>query len=65
MSDQEWYTQEEIAQLLGVELKKLYPRVNALRNAKVINWKINPNDQRSILIHKDSIDTLKDAMLAN
>ncbi len=63
MADQEWYTQAEIAQMLSVELNKLYPRVNALKNAGVIKWKTNPDDQRSILIHRDSIDAIKRAML--
>ena len=63
MADQEWYTQAEIAQMLGVELTKLYPRVNALKNAGVIKWRTNPDDHRSILIHRDSLDAIRKAML--
>jgi DNA-binding MarR family transcriptional regulator len=63
MTQKEWLTQREIAEMLGVELDKLYPRVNALKNAGVIKWKQNPDDQRSILIHVSSIEAIKKAML--
>jgi hypothetical protein len=53
----------EIAQMLGVEATKRYPRVNALKNAGVIKWRVNPEDQRAILIHRDSIDAIKKAMM--
>jgi DNA-binding MarR family transcriptional regulator len=58
----EWYTQAEIAEMLGVELRKLYPRVNALRSGGFIQWKVDPSDQRSILIHVSSIDAIRKAM---
>lgn len=64
MPEQDWYTQEEIANMLGVDIKKLYPRVNTLKNAGIIKWKTNPDDQRSILIEKNSLDAIKRAMLA-
>ncbi len=64
-TNKEWLTQSEIAEILGVELRKLYPRVNALRSGGFITWKIDPNDQRSVLIHRDSLDAIKRAMRLN
>ena len=53
--NKEWYTQKEIADQLGIPVRSLYGKINTLRTAGVIQWKEDPNDQRAILVHRDSI----------
>lgn len=60
--DKEWYTQKEVAAMLNIPVRRLYSKVNTLRNAGAIQWKENPDDQRAILIHKNSISVLTAAM---
>jgi len=58
----EWYSQREIADKLGIPVRKLYGKVNALRTAGAIRWIEDPTDQRAILIHEDSIDLIAKAV---
>lgn len=62
MPDTKWLTQKEIAEMLGVPLSKLYPRVSALRKAGVIETRQDPDDDRLILISSDSLDVIRKAV---
>lgn len=58
----EWLTQKEIADMLGVDVRKLYPKVNALRRVGVIQTKPDPDDERAILVHASAIEAIKKAL---
>jgi len=62
MADDKWLTQKEIAEMLDIPLSKLYPRVSALRKAGVIQTRPDPDDDRLILISRDSLDVIRRAV---
>ncbi len=62
MAEDKWLTQKEIAEMLDVPLSKLYPRVSALRKAGVIETRPDPDDDRLILISRDSLDVIRRAV---
>ena len=61
-AQKEWLTQKEIADMLGVALSKLYPRISGLRRAGVIETKNDPADDRVVLINVKSLDVIRRAM---
>jgi DNA-binding MarR family transcriptional regulator len=65
MPDKEWYTQQEIAEMLGVTLDRVRSAVTVLDNAKIIRTARDPKDRRYIVVHTDSIDKLKQAILGD
>jgi DNA-binding MarR family transcriptional regulator len=62
VAEEKWLTQKEIAEMLDVPLSKLYPRVSALRKAGVIETRPDPDDDRLILISRDSLDVIRRAV---
>jgi DNA-binding MarR family transcriptional regulator len=62
MPEKEWYTQREIAEMLGIEVRKLYPVVMTLRRAGTIATTPDPRDERAILIHRDGIEIVRRAL---
>lgn len=58
----EWLTQEEVANDIGVDIDKVRALVNALARAGVVKTQRNPKDQRYILIHKDSVPVIQNAL---
>ncbi|MBA2679031.1 MAG: hypothetical protein H0U76_11630 [Ktedonobacteraceae bacterium] len=58
----EWLTQEEVANDMGVDVDKVRALVNALSRAGVVKTQRNPLDQRYVLIHKDSVSTIRNAL---
>jgi DNA-binding MarR family transcriptional regulator len=65
MPDKEWYTQQEIAEMLGVALERVRATVTALDNAKIIKTARDPKDRRYIVVSAGSLDTLKQAILGD
>jgi DNA-binding MarR family transcriptional regulator len=61
-SQKEWLSQKEIAEMLGVNVRKLYPKVSILRHAGVIQTLPDPHDDRAILVHSSALDSLKRAL---
>jgi DNA-binding MarR family transcriptional regulator len=59
MAEAKWLTQKEIAEMLDVPLSKLYPRISALRKAGVIVTRPDPDDDRQILVSRDSLDIIR------
>ncbi len=62
MLDKEWYTQREIAGLLNYDIRRLYPIVAALRRIGAIQTTVDPEDERIMLIHRDSRDAIRKAL---
>ncbi|MBA3822796.1 MAG: hypothetical protein H0X24_02685 [Ktedonobacterales bacterium] len=62
MPDKEWYTQKEIADMLGVDIKKVWPAVATLRRTGVIRTAEDPQDERVMLVHASAIDAIKRAL---
>jgi DNA-binding MarR family transcriptional regulator len=65
MADKEWYTQQEIADITGVNLDKVRAAVAALDNAGAIRTSRDPNDRRYIIVHESSLETVKRAVLGS
>ncbi|MBA2676832.1 MAG: hypothetical protein H0U76_00300 [Ktedonobacteraceae bacterium] len=63
--NKEWYTQKEIAEQMEISVRKIYGKVSALRTSGVLKWKEDPSDQRAILIHRDSVETIVNAVKGN
>ncbi|MBA3822387.1 MAG: hypothetical protein H0X24_00625 [Ktedonobacterales bacterium] len=62
MADQEWYTIQELADLLNVSYTKVRNAVATLINIKAVTNRENPQDNRIIQVHKDSLSKVKDAV---
>lgn len=62
MPDKEWFTQREIAEMLGIGVRKLYPIVMTLRRAGTIATTPDPRDERAVLIHRDGIEIIRRAL---
>jgi len=63
MVDKEWYTQQEIADMLGVALDKVRSAVTTLENTGAIRTSRDPKDRRYIIVHTGSLETVKKALL--
>jgi DNA-binding MarR family transcriptional regulator len=59
MADKDWLTQEEIANQIGAPVDKIRAIVSALSGAGVIKTQRNPLDKRYVLVHKDSVETIR------
>jgi DNA-binding MarR family transcriptional regulator len=64
MPNNGWYTQRELADLFQVNIQRLYVVVTTLKNAGLIHTTTNPRDARQILIHEDSVETIRRALFA-
>lgn len=60
----DWLTQQEIATMTGKDIREVREAVRNLRRAGVIQTTISPTDERVILVHRSSLDTLKAALRA-
>ncbi len=60
----DWLTQQEIAKMTGKDIREVREAVRNLRRAGVIQTTISPQDERVVLVHKSSLDTLKAALRA-
>lgn len=60
----DWLTQQEIATMTGKDIREVREAVRNLRRAGVIQTTISPQDERVILVHRSSLDTLKAALRA-
>jgi DNA-binding MarR family transcriptional regulator len=54
-----WLTQQKIAEDLQIELNKVRQIVATLSRAGVIKTVRDPRDTRYILVHKDSVPTIR------
>jgi DNA-binding MarR family transcriptional regulator len=65
MSDTtDWLTQQEIADLTGKTIREVREAVRNLRRAGVIQTTVSLDDERVILVHKGSLDTVRAALRA-
>jgi len=62
--DTDWLTQQEIATMTGKDIREVREAVRNLRRAGVIQTTVSPEDERLILVHKDSLPIVKSALRA-
>lgn len=62
--DTDWLTQQEIATMTGKDIREVREAVRNLRRAGVIQTTVSPQDERLILVHKDSLAVVKSALRA-
>lgn len=62
---EEWYTLREIAALWGIDVQRIYPAVLTLRRIGAIRLLEDPADERTKLVHADSIPTIAKALRYN
>jgi DNA-binding MarR family transcriptional regulator len=62
--DTDWLTQQEIATMTGKDIREVREAVRNLRRAGVIQTTVSPEDERVILVHKDSLPVVKSALRA-
>ena len=62
--DTDWLTQQEIATMTGKEIREVREAVRNLRRAGVIQTTVSPEDERVILVHRDSLPVVKSALRA-
>ena len=60
----DWLTQQEIAAMTGKDIREVREAVRNLRRAGVIQTTVSPEDERLILVHKDSLPVVKSALRA-
>ena len=53
--EQIWYHVREIAEIMGIPVRLLYPKIHPLRIVNAITTMSDPADDRAILIHRDSL----------
>ena len=63
-NDTDWLTQQEIATMTGKDIREVREAVRNLRRAGVIQTTVSPEDERVILVHKDSLPVVKSALRA-
>ncbi len=64
-ANDEWLTQEQVAQEIGVPVERVRPVVSALAGIKRIRTMRNIRDRRFLLVHRDEIPTIKQAILSD
>ena len=62
MAEQEWYTIQEIADFLAISYSKVRNAVAILTNIKAITSRENPQDNRIVQVHKDSLEKVREAV---
>jgi hypothetical protein len=60
--NEEWVTQEQVAQMIGVPVERVRPVVSALAGINQIRTMRNVRDRRFLLVHKDSIPIIRQAI---
>lgn len=60
----DWLTQQEIAAMTGKDIREVREAVRNLRRAGVIQTTISPEDERVVLVHQNSLATVKAALRA-
>lgn len=63
-NDTDWLTQQEIATMTSKDIRAVREAVRNLRRAGVIQTTVSPEDERLILVHKDSLPVVKSALRA-
>jgi DNA-binding MarR family transcriptional regulator len=62
MPDKEWYTQQEIADMIGVGLDRVRTTVSTLSKAGVVKTQRDPRDSRYVLVHTSGIQVIKQTL---
>ena len=62
MKDDQWLTQEEVAGELGVSLAKVRPVIAAFSRVGSIVTRMDPQDNRYLLVRKDALELLSRAL---
>ena len=57
----DWYTIQELAEMLGVSYSKLRGEISALANVGVITTRPKPGDNKTQEISKESLPTIRKA----
>lgn len=65
MAGKEWLSYQEVADMLNVEMSRLYAAVSLLRRVGSVRTMQNPNNMRETLIHSSGIDAIKQALRVN
>jgi DNA-binding MarR family transcriptional regulator len=65
MADEEWITQEDIANQIGAPVDRVRAIVATLSSAGVIKTQRNPLDRRYVLVHRDSIERIKQTIFGS
>ena len=65
MAEQEWYTIQELADLLAISYSKVRNAVAILTNIKAITSRENPQDNRIVQVHKDSLEKVREAVFGS
>jgi len=63
MTDQEWYTLDELKDMFGVPYSRIQRAVQVLAKVDQIRTRDRPGDNRVLEVHKDSIDLVRRAAL--
>lgn len=62
---QEWYSLQELATAWNVDRKRVQNTVAVLRRGGFISTRRNPQDEREVQVHRDSVESVKNAILAD
>lgn len=62
MPEKEWYTQQEIADEIGVTLDRVRAIVSTLSKAGVIKTQRDARDARYVLVHQSSVPIIKQTL---
>ena len=62
---QEWYTIQEMADLFVVSYTKVRNAVATLVNIKAITSRENPQDNRIIQVHRDSLSKVREGVFGS
>jgi hypothetical protein len=60
----EWLTQQQVAQMLGIPVEKVRPVVATLARTKQIKTAQNVLDRRYLLVHRDSVPVVRQAIFS-
>jgi DNA-binding MarR family transcriptional regulator len=61
-TEKEWYTQQEIASMVGVSLDRVRATVSTLSKAGVIKTQRDQRDSRYVLVHASSIQIVRQTL---
>ncbi|MBA3825573.1 MAG: hypothetical protein H0X24_16950 [Ktedonobacterales bacterium] len=62
MEEKEWYTQQELATMMGLALDKIRTTVSTLSKAGVIKTQRDVRDSRYVLVHATSVPIIRQTL---
>ena len=60
--NEEWLTQEAIAQMLDVPIHRVRAAITTLAGLQQIRTMRDPKDKRYVLVHRDSVPLIRQAV---